>query len=247
MKILIVDDEAPARQRLAALLAELDGVHVVGEAANGKQALQLTDELHPDVLLLDIRMPGMDGLETASHLSRMENPPAVIFTTAYSDYALQAFDTHAVDYLLKPVRKERLQRALSHANRLTRAQLAGLNDAQPESRQRTHISAHVKDGIQLVAVDDIAFLQAEQKYVTVGYDGGEVLIDESLKTLEGEFGKRFMRIHRNALVACDRLLRLEKTTNGQCVLHLRGATKPLEVSRRHLPWIRKLMRAGGSG
>jgi two-component system response regulator AlgR len=247
MKVLIVDDETPARQRLAAMIDELGDAEVVGEAGNGREALELTHRLTPDVILLDIRMPGMDGLETAGHLNHLENPPAVIFTTAYSDYALRAFETHAVDYLLKPVRQDRLANALRGTHRLTRAQLNGLQTAQPEPRQRTHLSAHVKDGIRLVAVDDVIYLQAEQKYVTVGFKGGEVLIDESLKSLENEFGDRFVRIHRNALVDRTRLEGLEKTKSGQCQVKLTGCEKKLEVSRRHLPTLRQLMRRGTCG
>ena len=130
MKVLVVDDEMPARARLCALLQDLGGYQVCGEAANGREALQLSEAEQPDVLLLDIRMPGMDGLEAARHLQLLEQPPAIIFTTAYNDYALQAFETHAVDYLLKPVRKDRLEDALRHAQRLTRVQAATLLEVE---------------------------------------------------------------------------------------------------------------------
>ena len=243
MKILIVDDEAPARQRLSALLAEVDGAEVVGEAADGRSALALAERLGPDVLLLDIRMPVMDGLETARHLARLARPPAVIFTTAYSDYALDAFEAQAVDYLVKPVRRERLERALAGTHRLTRAQLAALESARGP-RARTHISARVKGDIRLVPVDEVLYLQADHKYVTVGWPGGEVLIDESLKMLEQEFGERFLRVHRNALVAADRVWKLEKDAAGRCRVHLRGTERTFPVSRRHLPGVRRRLRAG---
>jgi len=139
MNVLIVDDEKPARERLRNLIQDMNLGEVVGEASNGREALTETDRVHPDILLLDIRMPEMDGLETASHLSKLENPPAVIFTTAYNDYALQAFEQQAVDYLLKPVRRERLERALAAARRLTRVQLSALRSNDPQGR--THISA----------------------------------------------------------------------------------------------------------
>ena len=155
MKVLIVDDEAPARARLHHMLAALDDCSVCGTAANGEEALQLAGEYQPDVLLMDIRMPGMDGLEAAQHLQALEQPPAIIFTTAYNDYALQAFEAHAVDYLLKPVRRERLADALQHARLLTRLQARALQEAgaAPASRQR--ICASVRGSLQLIEVDDI--------------------------------------------------------------------------------------------
>ena len=127
MRILIVDDEAPARQRLQQLLEDLGGHEIVGEAANGQDALKLSSQLDPDVILLDIRMPGMDGMECARHISARENPPAVVFTTAYDQYAIEAFEARAVGYLLKPVRKERLENALSQARRLTSAEADSLH------------------------------------------------------------------------------------------------------------------------
>ena len=139
LRVLIVDDEPPARERLRSLLAEIADTSVIGEAANGHEALAATHELNPDVVLLDVRMPGMDGLEAARHLTVLEEPPAVIFTTAYEQYAVQAFDAHAVGYLLKPVRKEQLAAALTRAGRLTRAQLQNL--AAGAETRRTHIAA----------------------------------------------------------------------------------------------------------
>ena len=136
MKVLIVDDEAPARARLRAMLKDIDGYSDCGDAANGAEALLLTEQTEPDILLMDIRMPGMDGLEAAQHLQSLEQPPAIIFTTAYNAFALQAFEAHAVDYLLKPVRQERLVEALQHAQRLTRVQAASLHDADEQTGER---------------------------------------------------------------------------------------------------------------
>ena len=242
MKILIVDDEQPARMRLRGMLQQLNDCEVVAEAANGKQALETSQTCQPDVVLLDIRMPGMDGLEAAEHLSKMDAPPAVIFTTAYNDYALPAFETHAVDYLLKPVRKENLQQALSAATRLNRAQLQAIGEAEAEHTEPTHISARVKGNIQLIPVNTIYFFLAEHKYVTVGYIEGEVLIEDSLLTLEQKFPQHFMRVHRNALVAIDHIAALEKDSKGRCHIRLKDCNKVLEVSRRHLPDIRKFMK-----
>ncbi len=240
MRILIVDDEAPARLRLRALVEEQALGEVVAEAATGREALEAARRAAPHVVLLDIRMPGMDGLEAAGHLASLHTPPAVIFTTAYDDYALQAFEAQAVGYLLKPVRRERLAQALQGAQRLNRVQLDSLRAQRP--RARTHISARVHGDIRLVPIEAVHYFQADQKYVTVVGDEGEVLIEESLKALEEEFGERFVRIHRNALVARDRLLALERDRDGRAQLRLRGSACALEVSRRHLAALRRLMR-----
>jgi two-component system response regulator AlgR len=242
MKILIVDDEQPARMRLRGMVQQLNGYEVVAEAGNGKQALEVSQTHQPDVVLLDIRMPGMDGLEAAEHLSKLDTPPAIIFTTAYNDYALSAFKTHAVDYLLKPVRKEHLQQALTAAHQLNRAQLQAIGTAEAAHAEPSHISARVKGNILLIPVDSIYFFQAEHKYVTVGYADGEVLIEDSLITLEEKFPQRFMRIHRNALIAIDHIAALEKDKQGRCYIKLRDCDKQLEVSRRHLPAVRKLIK-----
>lgn len=242
MKILIVDDEQLARTRLRGMLQQLNGYEVVAEAANGKQALEASQIHQPDVVLLDIRMPGMDGLEAAEHLSKLDTPPAVIFTTAYNDYALAAFKTHAVDYLLKPVRKEHLQQALTAAHRLNRAQLQAIGEAEARHAEPSHISARVKGNIQLIPVNEIYYFQAEHKYVTVGYPKGEVLIEDSLVTLENKFAERFMRIHRNALVAIEYIAALEKDKQGHCHIKLKDCDKLLEISRRHLPAVRKFIK-----
>lgn len=243
MKILIVDDEALARARLRSLTEEMAGIDVAGEAANGKQALFAASELAPDVILLDIRMPVMDGLEAAQHLATLENPPAVIFTTAYGDHALAAFEAHAVDYLLKPIRKERLRQALDKAGKLNRVQLhAVTRNESGDTHARTHISSHSAGRIQLVAVADILYFQADHKYVTVRHTGGEVLIEASLKSLEEEFAGHFTRIHRNALVANAHLIGMAKNKEGHYEVMLRGSDDRLEVSRSHLPLVKKRLK-----
>src|SRR5215471_16605553 len=161
LKVLIVDDEPPARERLRALLAEIGEVEVVGEGATGAEALGHTHDLAPDVVLLDVRMPGMDGLEAARHLNVLDEPPAVIFTTAYDQYAVEAFEAHAVGYLLKPVRKEQLATALSRAGRLTRAQLQKLAAAGAESR-RSHIAARHREGLRLIPIEEVQYVLADQ-------------------------------------------------------------------------------------
>ena len=230
LKVLIVDDESPARERLRSLLAEIADIEVIGEAANGHEALKATSDLDPDVVLLDVRMPGMDGLEAARHLNVLEEPPAVIFTTAYDQYAVQAFEAHAVGYLLKPVRKEQLAASLTRAGRLTRAQLQKL--AAGAEARRTHIAARHREGLKLIPIEDVQYFLADQKYTTVRHLHGEDLIEDSLRLLEREFSAAFARIHRNALVSVKYLERIERDTDGQYFVHLRGCDAPLEVSRR---------------
>lgn len=230
--ILIVDDEPPARLRLRQLVAELQDWQVAGEAAHGRQALDLCQLLDPDVVLLDIRMPEMDGIEVARHLAQLENGPAVIFTTAYDDYAVQAFEAQAVGYLVKPVRRERLARALQHAARLTGRNLQALRDGPGVTGRRSHICVRKGKNLLLIPVEKIVCFQADQKYVTMHHAGGEALLDETLKDLEAEFAGLFIRIHRNTLVALPFLERIEATDDGRYLAWVRHRDTPLPVSRR---------------
>jgi two-component system response regulator AlgR len=239
MKILIVDDEPLARSRLRDLLDDIGGHQVAGEAANGREAIELVQQLHPDVVLLDIHMPEMSGLEVAIHLNRMDKAPPVIFTTAYSEHALAAFDANAVDYLLKPIRAARLEQALAKAQPLQQQQLAALG--RESGQARSHISANYRGGIKLIPVEEIIYFHSDSKYVAVHTADGEVLIDESLKNLEQEFTDRFTRIHRNSLVANASIEALEKIGENHFHLRLRGCDTPLEISRRQLPTVRKLI------
>jgi two-component system response regulator AlgR len=243
MKVMIVDDEAPARERLKGLLAVIPGVELCTEAGNGREALELWDKVSTDVVLLDIRMPVMDGLETARHLAVLERPPAVIFTTAYDEFAVEAFDTHAIAYLMKPVRGEKLAAALASAGQLNRVQLTRLA-AEPPISARRHIAARVRDRLHVVPVDKVQCFIADQKYVTVCHADGELLIDESLKDLEQEFADRFLRVHRNALVAIAHVERLEKDETGHFQVRLHARAQPLEVSRRLVAEVRERLRTG---
>jgi two-component system, LytTR family, response regulator AlgR len=243
MKALVVDDEPLARERLAALIGEIAGVEVAGEAANGVEALEAAARLKPDVVLLDIRMPVMDGLEVARHLDAIESPPAVIFCTAYQDHALEAFEANAVDYLVKPIRAERLGAALAKAQRLNGVTVRRIEASSEPGRRRSHLCARVRGSLVLVAVGDIDYLLAEDKYVVVHHARGEVLIEEPLTQLEEEFGDRFVRIHRNCLVALAKLSGLDRAADGRVLARVSGATVPLEVSRRNLPALRKLVRS----
>ncbi len=245
MRILIVDDESLARDRIKRILLEQNEHEVLGEASNGQEALQKIDALHPDVVLLDIRMPGIDGLEVARHLVGMDEPPAVIFTTAYDEYALEAFKVHAVDYLLKPVRPERLSEALHKALKPNKVQWKSLNrkeDGTPKAR--THISSRTRRGIVLVPIGEIYYFRAEHKYVTVRHKEGEVLIEDTLKELETEFGERFLRVHRNCLISMEHIQALEKNSSGQPCIRLRGVEETLDVSRRHVAKVRQIMSGG---
>lgn len=243
MKVLVVDDEGPARERLKSLLHELPAYQICGEARNGLEALRLSEEKQPDIVLMDIRMPGMDGLEAARHLARLDKkPPAIIFTTAYGDYALEAFQTSATGYLLKPVRKEHLERTLSNARRPNRAQLTELADADGNPA-RTHICARLHGNLRLIPIDDIFYFQADQKYVSVRHRQGEVLIEEPLKSLETELAPRFLRIHRNALVATAYVKGLMKSSDGGVHVAFEGINERLEVSRRHLSEVRQYLRS----
>ena len=248
LKIVIVDDETPARNRLKDLLQdcmEKIPVKVVGEASNGLEALALLQLCQADVALLDIRMPEMDGLELAQHLHKLPVPPAIIFTTAYDVHAIQAFEVHAVDYLLKPIRQARLLQALTRIGTITPAQQETvLRQLRP--RPRTHLSVHERGRIRLIPASDVIYLRAELKYVTIRTHDKEHLLEESLARLEKEFGDRFIRIHRSCLVAKDCIAGFEKTPeeNGEArwVVLLRGVAEKLPVSRRQLHIVRELGR-----
>lgn len=246
MKILIVDDEQPARERLRQLVDD-SGLHeVVAEAANGEQALAMASQFNPDVVLLDIRMPGVDGIETAHHLNAMETPPAVIFTTAYDEYAIDAFDARAIGYVLKPVRRERLERALQHAARITGQMLKQLTQETNLKSRRQHICTREHGELRLIPISDIRYFNADQKYVTVHHSDGESLIDDALKALEEEFADEFVRIHRSVLVALQQIERLEKTADGKTQVVLRdelaGADEALTISRRHVADVRRRLK-----
>jgi two-component system response regulator AlgR len=237
MRVVIVDDEPLARARLRELLDEHGGVVVVAEAGDGHAALHACAEHAPDLVLLDIVMPGIDGLETARHLAAFEPRPAVVFCTAFDAHALSAFDAAAIDYLVKPVRPERLAAALDRV----RTFAAGRDQAgSPHlgQQRRTHLCARMRGSLRLIPVEDVHYLQAEEKYVVVHHARGEDLIEESLKSLEDEFGERFVRIHRNCLVARHEIVELKRAPDGHVQAILRHGKQPLEVSRRCVSTLR---------
>lgn len=238
MKIIIADDEPLARERLRHLLAESADVEIVAEAGDGLAVLHACAEHDPDLVLLDIAMPGMDGLEVVRHLAAFEPRPAVVFCTAFDAHALTAFEAQAIDYLVKPVRAERLAAALERV----RTFAAGRAHAGGGGRERTHLCARLGGSLRLIPVEDVHYLQAEEKYVVVHHARGEDLVEESLKALEEEFGERFVRIHRNCLVARHELMELRRDGEGHVRAVLRHGAHPLEVSRRCLPALRNQVR-----
>jgi len=245
MNVLIVDDEPQARERLSRLISELEGYTVLEPSATtGEEALTLIDSLKPDVLLLDIRMPGLDGLQVAARLSERESPPALVLCAAQDEFPAQTLEDSGVSFVTKPVTAEELLKALKKAERPNRAQLAALTQpaAQSGNGPRSHISARTRKGIELIPLNQVVYFIADHKYVTLRHEAGEVLLDEPLKALEDEFGDRFVRIHRNALVARERIERLQRTPLGHFQLFLKGLNgDALIVSRRHVAGVRKMM------
>lgn len=247
LRVLIVDDEAPARSRMRDLLADIGDalpVSVAAEAATGREALEAAEAGGIDVVLLDVRMPGMDGVEVAQHLQQLERPPAVIFTTAYDAYAIRAFELHAVDYLLKPIRASRLQEALTRAVRTVAPKTGVLQELQQSPR--ACLSAAERGKVHLIPVGDILYLRAELKYVTVRTAEREHLIEESLTRLEQEFAERFVRVHRNCLVARAAIRGFERTGadagEGGWQVLLAGLEERIPVSRRQQHIVRELAR-----
>ena len=246
MKILIVDDEKPARDRLRQLIDDFDEYEVAAEAANGEEAIRLAAETRPDIVLLDIRMPGVDGIEAAHYLNKLDSPPAIVFATAYDQYAIDAFEARAIGYVLKPVRRERLASALEQAARLAAGTLAEVAAASNLESRRRHVCSMSHGQLKLIPLENVHYFRADQKYVSVDHDNGQDLIDDSLKSLETEFGDRFVRIHRGALIAVDRIERVERDTEGRSRVVLRDGSqvddKELIISRRHVAEVKRRLK-----
>lgn len=250
IKVILADDEALARARMADLLADLgEGfrVEVVAQASNGEAALERAADLYAntpaDVILLDIQMPGMSGLEAARYIARLPHPPAIIFVTAFDEHALRAFELRAVDYLLKPVRLARLREALSRIKPLALADADAL--AAIGTPRRTHFSLLERGRIWRVPVADVLYLRAELRYVTARTREREYLLDESLTSLEEEFGDAFLRIHRNCLVArghLDGFQRQADEGEGHWLALLKDWPERLPVSRRQMHVVREFVK-----
>ncbi len=236
LRVFIVDDEPPARNRLRELLQDCNdqiALEVVGEAGNGQEALDKLVEAPVDVVLMDIRMPQMDGIELAQHLQKLDKPPLIIFTTAYDAYAIKAFELRAIDYLLKPIRLGRLFEALSRARDAVPIQTEVLKELLPEPRK--HLSIHERGKIQLVPIEQVLYLRAELKYITVRTAEREFLLEESLTALENEFVTRFVRIHRNCIVAKEAIVGFQKggdENESGWLVKLQGIDELLPISRR---------------
>ncbi len=239
MNILVVDDEALARERLLRLLARLRPGALCTQADSGEAALAEVARQLPDLVLLDIRMPGLDGIEVAAHLDALVQPPAIIFCTAYDEYALAALRHQTVAYLLKPVREEELSRALDNAGRINRIQLSSLRQDGMAGQGRSQVSSHTHRGLETMEVTEIRCFLAEQKYVTACDGERELLIPDTLKELENEFGDRFLRVHRNALVAVQHVERLQRDHGGSWQVLLKGIAHKPAVSRRHLASVKE--------
>lgn len=236
LRVFIVDDEPPARHRLRELLQDCNdqiALEVVGEASNGQEALDKLSDCPADVVLLDIRMPEMDGIELARHLQKLASPPVIIFTTAYDVYAIKAFELRAIDYLLKPIRLGRLFDAMSRARDAVPIATEVLRELLPEPRK--NLSIHERGKIHLIPIESVLFLRAELKYITVRTAEREYLIEESLTALEKEFSLRFVRIHRNCIVAKDAIIGFQRggdENESGWLIKLRGVDELLSISRR---------------
>lgn len=238
LTVFIVDDEPPARNRLKDLLTDCAAqlpLQLMGEAGNGHEALDKLSEMQVDVVLVDIRMPKMDGIELAQHLNKLPKPPAIIFTTAYDVYAIQAFELHAVDYLLKPIRLGRLSEALTRARSAVPVQNEKLQKLSSEPRK--NIAIHERGKVHLIPIEHVLYLRAELKYITVRTVEREYLTEESLSALEKEFAARFIRIHRNCLVAKNEIVGFEKVVDEKSgdshwTVNLRNLHEMLPISRR---------------
>lgn len=243
MKVLIVDDEALARDRCRRLLDEIGGYQCVGEASHGEEALSQVEALAPDVLLLDVHMPGLDGMAVAQRLAQRTAPPLVIFTTAYGEYALDAFEVAAVAYVLKPIRKEKLAQALERAAALHQG--TAQDDASTTPPNDGLLRLYMKGGYRQIARQEVLYLSALKKFTLVYTTSHEeFLVEDSLKKLHLQHPDYFLRIHRTTLVAAHAIRVLQRQPSGQQVVSLHGVEPLFEVSRRHLADVRAWLKYG---
>ncbi len=241
MKILIIDDEHLARLRLKDLILQIKPEADIHEASNAEEAIESYESMEPDLVMVDIRMPGISGIELAYHFSSMEKPPAIIFTTAYSEYALDAFEADAIDYLMKPIRLKRLKHAFDKLQPISKTQSKALK----ERSNRTHIAVRQRDRIKLVPIADICYFRSEDKYVAVITKDDRYLINATLNKLEGELGRDFLRVHRNSLISIKHLDGLEKLDEKTWCAVLKGTKDKVEISRRQKPVIRGWLKNRG--
>ncbi len=234
LSIYLVDDEAPALERLARLVSEIEATRIVGRASDGRQLIDECRRLQPDLVLLDIEMPGDNGVRLASALRKLARPPALIFITAFEQYAVDAFDVNAVDYLVKPVRRQRLAQAL---DRVRSRRLPKVSEqAEPV------LLARLGERVMRIPISQVRALIAEDKYISVHHVGGVALVEDSLVNLEERFGDRFLRIHRNALVALAHFRALFRDASGADRVEIDDVDCQPEVSRRNLPEVRRALK-----
>ncbi|WP_166269630.1 LytR/AlgR family response regulator transcription factor [Marinobacter caseinilyticus] len=235
--VLIADDEPLARERIRRLVEALPNYRVCGEAGDGDKTLSAIAEHEPDIVLLDIRMPGMDGLEVAEKLNTLSSPPAIIFCTAYDHYAITAFEVQAIAYLLKPVRREALGEALARAGRVNRVQLRALGSRAKTGSDQLAVKTH--RGTELIELNSIHYCEADQKCVTLHHAGGETVTDFTLKELESRYAQDLLRIHRHTLVGARFIQSLVRSSEGHYHIVLKNVARQLAVSRRHSAAVRQ--------
>lgn len=243
LRALVVDDEAPARSRMRTLLGGCHSPDVImeGEAAHAVQAMEHLARRATDVVFLDIHMPGADGLALARHVRTVDHPPALVFVTARTEHALQAFELEAVDYLTKPVRLERLQAAMEKVQRFLASREANVGGTQSEE------VIIIRDRLRTerVPLHEVVYFKAELKYLTVRTATRSYILEGSLNDLESRYGSLYLRVHRNALVARRAIRAIEKNpgfSDGDgWAVRLRGIDDAIVVSRRQLPLVRDLI------
>lgn len=233
-KVVVADDEPLARERLSRLVKALPGYHVCATAADGEVLLEAVARTNPDIVLLDIRMPGIDGLAAAGALANLDDPPALIFCTAYDQYALEAIRHSVADYLLKPVRRDALCEALARAGRVNRVQRSALTQPQTDPI----LAVKTRRGTELIDMRQVYYCEADQKYVTLVHPEGETLTDLTLKELHASYPDSLLRIHRNTLVGQRYIKGLLRTGDGHYRVQLHTSPRQLAVSRRHVAGLR---------
>lgn len=240
ISVLLVDDEVLARERLKRLLQDERDYHICGEAENGEQAISRISELRPDLAILDIRMPGIDGLQVAEHICTMTPAPAIIFCTAYDEYAIKAFQYQAIAYLLKPIRKEDLLSALKSAGKLSQLQIKQLQAQTDSNEQSPTFLARTWQGMEVIHMEDIFYFRADHKYVTLVHKGGETLTDQSLKQIEDEYPDQLLRTHRNTIVNRFHIKSMQRNSAGHYLLNL-SEQHQVQVSRRMVSEVKEAL------
>jgi two-component system LytT family response regulator len=245
MRTLIVDDEAPARERLKRYLATLEGIEVIGEARDGVQAVEMIERFVPDLVLLDIQMPGLDGFGV---LEALEDPPAIIFVTAYDEYAIRAFEVHALDYLLKPFSRERLakaihraQEALAEGQDLSARLRPLLEGLAAEGRYLFRLAVRDRECIRVLGADEVDWIGVEDEQVMVHVGDQAYPIRQTLTELEARLDpKRFFRAHRSAIVNLDRVQEVIPWFKGSHILRLTTGAE-VDLSRARARALREIL------